>query len=151
LNHGESLHDAEVLMTSRICFGTLVFALSSASVSVAVEPSKYSFQPRGDQFAAPIAPGMRFGGAELASVRTAGQEGGYGYGGSYGNGYGALYGGGYGTPFGAGYGAGNGGCNCGGNGGLCADWTLLPWVASWDDHQKGYGKHVRKACSNCNY
>ena len=118
-------------MMSRICLAVLALALGAASECLAVDHAKFNFQPHPDQFTAPPAPGMRFTGAELASVRTAGGEGGYIYS--------------------SGYGAGYGNCNCGGAGGYCADWTLLPWYGSWDEHPRRGGCYVRKPCSTCNY
>ena len=110
----------------------LVFGL--VSPSRAVDPQRFLFQPAPDQLAAPPTPGLRFTGTELQQVRTSGIEGGY---------YG-VYGGSY--HYRGGYGA---GCGCG-NGGYCADFSLLPWVGSWDDHYgQGCGRYGQRGCNTC--
>jgi hypothetical protein len=94
---------------SRICFGTLVFAMGLASVGFAVEPSRFSFQPYPDQSAAPVPSGLRFAETDF-SVRTGNVDGGYGY----------------------------GGCNSCAQGGYCAHWSLLPWYGWWEEpHHRG--------------
>ena len=123
-------------MTSRICLLALaLLACGLVSPSRAVDPQRFLFQPAPDQLAAPPTPGLRFTGTELQQVRTSGIDGGYGYG---------IYGGSYN------YRGGNGsGCGCG-NGGYCADFTLLPWVGSWDDHgRNGGGRCGQRACNTC--
>lgn len=107
---------------SKICFAALVFALGICNLAVANDPyNSYAAGNGADVFGGSVPSGLRFGGADVMTVRTGNVEGDFSGGG--------------------------GGCNsCGALG--CLDWKYNTWYGSWDGHGYGYGHGCRRGCGN---
>ena len=94
---------------SKICFATLAFALGTCSSAFANDPYNSNAYGNGaDVYGGSVPSGLRFGGADVMTVRTGNVEGDLA-----------------------------GGCNsCGAIG--CLDWKLNTWYGSWDGHGHGH-------------
>ena len=95
---------------SKICSAALAFALGTCSLAFANDPYNSNAYGNGaDVYGGSVPSGLRFGGADVMTVRTGNVEGDLA-----------------------------GGCNsCGAIG--CLDWKLNTWYGSWDDHGNGHG------------
>ena len=104
---------------SQIVFAALAFALGTCSLAVANDPyNSYAMGNGSDIFGGSVPSGLRFGGADVMTVRTGNVEGDFG---------------------------GGSGCNsCGALG--CLDWKYNTWYGSWDGHGYGYGHGCRRGC-----
>ena len=95
---------------SKICIAALAFALGTCSLAFANDPYNSNAYGNGaDVYGGSVPSGLRFGGADVMTVRTGNLEGDVAT-----------------------------GCDsCGAIG--CLDWKLNTWYGSWDDHGYGHG------------